>query len=154
MTADEARIELAALLERNGNIRFPSDDRGSSKKGWEVRWVAKDWGEADHIRILLAAVGLSAASPYVKRTQIVQPVYGRNAVEMFLGTARVQGRESDRPAAVKRLVRSREKEWIASLPIEERRLVMMRRFYERFLADDAEDSPRQADHSRDGLRER
>jgi hypothetical protein len=141
MTADEARVQLAELLRRNGNVRFPRESSAGSgtpsKKGWEIRWVAYDWDEAHRIREFVLMVGLKPGRPYVKHVQIVQPVYGRVAVEMFLGSAQSSARGSKRPAATKRLVAATEKDWLASLSVADRKLIMMRRFYDRFLADDS-----------------
>lgn len=57
------------------------------KKGYEVRLVVRTRAESLKIRGLLRQVGLNPAATYVKRNQIVQPVYGKAAVEWFLSTS-------------------------------------------------------------------
>ena len=73
---------------RSGNIRRPHLERlceGSTgyKKGWEVRIVVADAGEVLEVQRLLVRAGLRVAAPYRKGRRMVQPVYGREAVQRF-----------------------------------------------------------------------
>jgi hypothetical protein len=57
------------------------------KKGYEVRLVVKTRAELLQVRELLRQVGFNPAKTFVKRNQIVQPIYGKAAVEWFLSTS-------------------------------------------------------------------
>jgi hypothetical protein len=85
-----ARLRLAALFERNGYIRAPSDEQRQRlgekyKKGWEVRLALHSREELSETRRLLGEVGIRAGKPYKKEKQWVQPIYGKNAVDIFTG---------------------------------------------------------------------
>jgi len=80
---------LAHYYRRNGYVRVVNlarrDAEGSQryKKGYEVRLVARDPDELEHIRSLLDACGYPVARPFVKAKQWVQPIYGRQYAEKF-----------------------------------------------------------------------
>jgi hypothetical protein len=79
---------LAEYFQRNGCIRRPNTDRldeGATgyKKGWEVRIVLESPNELGEVRALLTAIGVTPARAYLKGARTVQPIYGRDAVELF-----------------------------------------------------------------------
>ncbi|HXG44452.1 MAG TPA: hypothetical protein VNJ71_06785 [Gemmatimonadales bacterium] len=81
---------LRACFDRPGYVRAANLTRrkevGSEryKKGWEVRLLARDTRELAEVRRALAAAGFRPGRPFKKHKQIVQPVYGKAAVEAFL----------------------------------------------------------------------
>ena len=85
-----ADFQLKQFFRRNGYVRLPNSERreqlGSQKykKGYEVRLVAKMPGELRHIRSLLRQAGFKAGNAFFKGKQIIQPIYGKAAVEWFL----------------------------------------------------------------------
>lgn len=141
---DEAKLELAAAFKRGGCVRLPDQsqrERSSDtyKKGYEIRLTASTWDEIDRIRQLLSTLGLKPAQPYLKELQIVQPVYGRDVVELLLGRPAAPVAQKPEATTVKRLVGTQEKRWFARLPKEQRKHFLMQRFYDRVLAADAHD---------------
>jgi hypothetical protein len=89
LRSESPEFILAQFLFRNGCIRQSNPERllegpGRYKKGCEVRLVAYDAGELAQMRSLLDVVGLRAGKPYTRWNQLVQPVYGRQAVDAFL----------------------------------------------------------------------
>ncbi|RME48593.1 MAG: hypothetical protein D6791_02890 [Chloroflexi bacterium] len=97
-TIQEAEAFLRELFQRNGYVRVPNEKRrqevGSQKykKGYEVRLVANSEEELEEIRQALRQLGFRPARPFQKHRQIVQPVYGKQAVEWFLSSADVTRR--------------------------------------------------------------
>jgi hypothetical protein len=86
-SAEEA---LRQIFARNGYIRVPRDERRREigtryKKGWEVRLILKSQEELDGARRLLEQVRLKPGKPFLKARRYAQPVYGRKAVELFIG---------------------------------------------------------------------
>lgn len=85
---DKIASELVALYQRNGYVRQPNsarfDEGQGYKKGWEIRWVAKDETEAAHISKLLSVAGFKHGKTYLKNKLIVLPVYGYEAMEKFI----------------------------------------------------------------------
>lgn len=72
-----------------GYIRWPNPKRRSQegqkyKKGYEIRFVAKTQKELSEMRKILKNAGFKLGEPFKKANQIVQPIYGRQAVERFL----------------------------------------------------------------------
>ncbi len=57
------------------------------KKGYEVRLVVKTKRELTQIRQLLRQVGFKTGKPFEKHSRMVQPIYGKSAVEWFLSTS-------------------------------------------------------------------
>jgi hypothetical protein len=83
-----AAIELKEFFKRNGYVRLPDKkrrkmDSRNYKKGYEVRLVLKQ-SELPHVRRLLQQSGFRLTTPFAKLTQIVQPIYGKAAIEFFL----------------------------------------------------------------------
>jgi hypothetical protein len=84
-----AEALLVGLFLRNGYVRSPSETRRDRegreyKKGYEVRLVLNTREELAQARRLLAQAGLRAGRPFAKHRRIVQPIYGREALERFL----------------------------------------------------------------------
>src|SRR5688572_16940198 len=87
-STDPHFARLLWFFSRNGCVRNPQPKRLEEgyrlyKKGWEVRIVVENAAELAEVRQLLAAVGLTPGSAYAKGPRIVQPVYGKEAVERF-----------------------------------------------------------------------
>jgi len=85
-TNGPAATELAAEFARCGYVRRRDADRRvregrSYKKGYEVRFVLDSSDELRAVRRLLQAVGLRPGRPFHKHRRLVQPVYGRAAVD-------------------------------------------------------------------------
>jgi hypothetical protein len=81
-------FELVELFHRNGYMRVPNEAlRQESprdyKKGYEIRLVARTQQELATMRRLLRQVDLRAGKPFPKHNQWVQPVYGREAMDLF-----------------------------------------------------------------------
>jgi len=96
-TAESKHARLLQLFRRNGYTRAPRDERRRElgrkyKKGWEVRLVLKTQEELDEVRGLLAQAGLKAAKPFKKSKRWAQPIYGKEAVELFLQWSSTQRR--------------------------------------------------------------
>ena len=84
-----AKRELKWFFRRNGVVRWPDMERRKRenqayKKGYEVRLIANSHGELETIRQLLEELGFKPGAAFVKRTQFVQPLYGRRPVARFL----------------------------------------------------------------------
>jgi len=88
-----AVLELAACFLRNGYVRRHNPVRYAAvgcmkyKKGDEVRLVANDDVEREHILLLLQTAGFKPGRPFRKRKQGGQyrvPLYGREQVAHFL----------------------------------------------------------------------
>ena len=83
---------LAALFHANGYVRRPNPDKksvgrehGTYHKGYEVRLVLVSERELTEVRELLDLLGFKLANPHTKGKMFRQPVYGKQAVEAFLG---------------------------------------------------------------------
>jgi hypothetical protein len=81
-------FELVEFFHRNGYMRVPNEAlRQESpreyKKGYEIRLVARTQQELATMRRLLRQVDLRAGKPFPKHNQWVQPVYGRDAMDLF-----------------------------------------------------------------------
>jgi hypothetical protein len=84
---------LTTFFERNGCVRLVNEKRREQegqkyKKGYEVRLVAYSEEELKNIRQLLLRVGFKVGKSYKKHRQIIQPIYGKTAVEWFMGRAK------------------------------------------------------------------
>jgi hypothetical protein len=66
------------LARRNG------EDGHTYKKGWEVRFTARNEQEIAEIREVVIAAGFVPARPFFKGHQLIQPVYGIAAVQAYL----------------------------------------------------------------------
>lgn len=79
---------LRRYYKRNGCVRIPNVARSGRrctgyKKGYEVRLVAHDRDELRAIRDLLRDAGFRVPRFFLKHKQIVQPVYGLEAVRVI-----------------------------------------------------------------------
>jgi hypothetical protein len=54
------------------------------KKGWEVRFVVHNERQLKRLRNLILANGFSLANPFMKHSRWIQPLYGREAAELFI----------------------------------------------------------------------
>ncbi len=91
-TRAKAEQLLRQLFSETGYVRLADEarrqaDGASYKKGYEVRLVVQTEAELAELRRWLARAGFKPAKPFVKGNQLVQPVYGRAAVEWFLTEA-------------------------------------------------------------------
>lgn len=82
--------QLKYLFRRNGYLRLPNKTRRKKdgqkyKKGYEIRFVAKNEEELTKIRDLLSEAGFKTGRPFSNGTQLVQPVYGKKLYEKFRG---------------------------------------------------------------------
>ncbi len=100
---ESAENRLAQFFKRNGYIRKPNQKRKKEleqnkyKKGYEVRLVASSEDELAEIRDLVIQVGFKPARPYKKNKQIVQPIYGKPAMEYFQKFKKKHKKISKRP---------------------------------------------------------
>jgi len=87
-SARGAKSRLLEFFQRNGYMRFPNmkqrKNNPNYKKGHEVRLVLYSLDELDEVVRLLERVGLSGGRPFQKNQQVVQPIYGKEAVDAFL----------------------------------------------------------------------
>jgi hypothetical protein len=80
---------LKKVFLRNGYIRIKDSSRIEEsktqkyKKGFEVRFVAKDEAELALIRAAISDLGLYVAKSFVKGKQIIQPIYGEEMTRKF-----------------------------------------------------------------------
>lgn len=87
----EAEETLRQLLLNGGYVRVAdlakrsAHGSASYKKGYEARFVVATRQELESVRRLLKAAGFRAGKPFAKHTKLVQPVYGRDAVERLRG---------------------------------------------------------------------
>jgi hypothetical protein len=83
-----AKSRLLEFFQRNGYMRFPNmkqrKNNPNYKKGHEVRLVLYSREELEEVIRLLELVGLSGGRPFQKNQQVVQPIYGKEAVDAFL----------------------------------------------------------------------
>jgi len=82
------KTQLRYFFRRNGCLRAPNRARREQegqnyKKGYEIRFVANNGKELLKIRSLLSKAGFKSGKPYSKRSQFVQPVYGKIFYEQF-----------------------------------------------------------------------
>ncbi len=80
---------LLRLYQRNGCLRMADPARRAQEgeqyhKGYEVRIILYTAEELALVRTLILDAGLKPGRPYKRRGDIVQPVYGRKAVERFV----------------------------------------------------------------------
>ncbi|HFA48996.1 MAG TPA: hypothetical protein ENJ95_08265 [Bacteroidetes bacterium] len=80
--------KLVELYLRNGYMRCPNQERQKTdghkkyKKGYEIRWVAKDKKELERMQRWLKKTKFKAGKPYAKgKATYALPVYGKEAVE-------------------------------------------------------------------------
>ncbi len=80
--------KIADYFLRNGYLRLPSENKSKkkkvvSKKGYEIRFVAKDRKELSELKTVLKEAGLTAGKPFDKFNQFVLPVYGKDKYFRF-----------------------------------------------------------------------
>jgi antitoxin HigA-1 len=86
----EVAEQLAALFQSSGYVRRQNAERlaeegpHSYKKGEEVRFKTSSEAELEEIRRLLLEAGFRLGKPYGPKSQMLQPVYGRDQVRRFL----------------------------------------------------------------------
>lgn len=95
-TRAKAEKQLRQHFLERGYVRIADDSRRQKegakyKKGYEVRLVVNTQTELDQLRLWLEQTGFKPAKPFAKGHQIVQPVYGRTAVEWFLSGKTKEG---------------------------------------------------------------
>jgi hypothetical protein len=93
-------LVLVEFYQRNGYMRVPNlalrtDAPRDYKKGYEVRLVAKSQRELSAIRRLLKLVELRPGKPFPKHKQWVQPIYGRDALDLFQSWVETYGNKND-----------------------------------------------------------
>ncbi len=81
--------ELAQFFLRNGYIRYPNKNllktkERDYKKGYEVRLVANNKKELQKISSLIRKLQLNLGKSFQKNNRYVQPIYGKDAVDLFL----------------------------------------------------------------------
>jgi uncharacterized membrane protein affecting hemolysin expression len=92
MANKQPAVQLKQFFQRNGYVRMADKKRINElgrqryKKGYEVRLVATNEDELVEIRRLLEQLGFKPGKPFQKKRQIIQPIYGKEAVEWFLST--------------------------------------------------------------------
>ncbi|WP_168219562.1 hypothetical protein [Kitasatospora sp. MMS16-BH015] len=93
MSRDDSTGLRAAQLRLGrlpGYVRQPDlarrsgEDGHTYKKGWEVRFTARNEQEIAEIREVVIAAGFVPARPFFKGHQLIQPVYGIAAVQAYL----------------------------------------------------------------------
>lgn len=80
--------KIAEYFVRNGYFRIPDEKPAKkkkvvAKKGYEIRFVAKDRKELSEMKSLLKEAGLEAGKPFDKFNQFVLPVYGKEKYFRF-----------------------------------------------------------------------
>ena len=84
---EEPEIVLKKLFRQRGFVRIADEERRSKdpkyKKGWEVRLMAKTESELKQIQLWLVEVGFKPGKPYRHNSRLIQPLYGKDAVEWF-----------------------------------------------------------------------
>lgn len=80
--------KIAEYFVRNGYLRLPDEKPSKkkktvTKKGYEIRFVAKDRKELSEMKSLLKEAGLEAGKPFDKFNQFVLPVYGKEKYLRF-----------------------------------------------------------------------
>jgi hypothetical protein len=80
---------LRQYFQHNGYVRVADPSRRKEcgqlyKKGFEVRLVVATQRELVKLRQVIHKVGFKAGRPFQKHRRLVQPIYGKAAVEWFL----------------------------------------------------------------------
>ena len=80
---------LKQLFKRSACVRVPNVERRAArggvayKKGYEVRFSLSNEDELEATLRALYRLDFTPGKPYIKNTQIVQPLYGRAQLERF-----------------------------------------------------------------------
>lgn len=92
LSDEEPEIALRQFFQQHGYVRVADKERKEQgakyKKGCEVRLVARTESELMLIRHWLEQVGFKPGKPFRKHNRLVQPIYGKAAVEWFLPEGR------------------------------------------------------------------
>lgn len=80
--------KLADYFVRNGYVRLPKETpktkkSSGSRKGYEIRFVAKNKSELKELKQLLAEADFKSGKPFDKFNQFVLPVYGKEQFFRF-----------------------------------------------------------------------
>ena len=91
---------LVEFYRRNGYMRVPNetlreDAPREYKKGYEIRLIARSQRELTAMRRLIRQVDLRPGKPFPKHNQWVQPIYGRDAMDLFIIWLDEYGEERD-----------------------------------------------------------
>ena len=94
---------LLAYYCRNGYARLSdwheaAPELGNSRKGDELRFVARSQAELTEIQELLRSAGFKPGKPFAKGKQWRQPVYGRESVARFLALVHYRAAANDAAA--------------------------------------------------------
>jgi hypothetical protein len=87
--AQISRQFLEELFQRNGYLRIRNPEKwkisGSNnyKKGFEIRFVAKNEKELQDIQASISSIGYKVCKPYLKGGHMVQPLYGKEITLQF-----------------------------------------------------------------------
>lgn len=88
LSTEEPEIALRQFFQQHGYVRVANKERKEQsakyKKGSEVRLVAQTESELKLIRHWLEQVGFKPGKPFRKHSRLVQPIYGKAAVDWFL----------------------------------------------------------------------
>jgi hypothetical protein len=77
---------LKKIFLRNGNLRIKDKTKVAkfgSKKGYEVRLLAKNEQELEQIQAAISTLDLYVAKTYMNGNQTVQPIYGEEITKRF-----------------------------------------------------------------------
>lgn len=83
---EEPEVVLRKLFLQRGYLRIADEERRidpNYKKGCEVRLVAKTESELMQIQLWLLEVGFRPGKPFRNKSRLIQPIYGKDAVEWF-----------------------------------------------------------------------
>ena len=83
----EPEVVLRKFFRQHGCVRIADEERKLQdpkyKKGCEVRLRARTESELLQIQQLLIEVGFKPGKPYRNNSRLIQPIYGKDAVEWF-----------------------------------------------------------------------
>ena len=83
----EPEVVLRKFFRQRGCVRIADEERKLQdpkyKKGCEVRLVAKTESELMQIQHWLIDVGFKPGKHFRKNSRLIQPIYGKDAVEWF-----------------------------------------------------------------------
>jgi hypothetical protein len=84
---EEPEVVLKMLFRQRGFVRIADEERRLQdpkyKKGCEVRLMARTESELLQIQHWLIEVGFKPGKPYRNNSRLIQPIYGKDAVEWF-----------------------------------------------------------------------
>lgn len=87
LSDEETKVALKKFYRKRGYVRIANKKRkkqsASYKKGWEVRLITTNEAELTMIRGWIEHVGLKPGKPYLNKTRMIQPIYGKVALDWF-----------------------------------------------------------------------